>query len=108
MRRSCDSQPQRIGNVTTDAMARLVKALRDKKRSENTIKGYLAHLCSSLSWAATSATRNAADSDGADAARIDRHHDAVIRWQKCKSDSSILRDTERHAMGDLLGDPAKK
>jgi integrase len=45
--------PQRIGNVTTDAMARLVKALRDNKRSENTIKGYLAHLCSSLSWAVT-------------------------------------------------------
>lgn len=46
-------KPQRIGNVTTDAMGRLVKDLRENDRTESTIKGYLAHLCAALGWAVT-------------------------------------------------------
>mgnify|MGYP003382660393 CR=1 FL=1 len=45
--------PKRIGNVTTDAMRRLVESLREAERSENTIKGYLPHLHSALAWAVT-------------------------------------------------------
>lgn len=36
--------PAKLGNVTTDAMQRMQKALREQQLSESTIKSHLAHL----------------------------------------------------------------
>ena len=44
-------RPKKLADVTTAAMVRYQKRLRDAGRSENTIKGHIAHLQSALGWA---------------------------------------------------------
>ena len=41
-----------VSDLTSEAISRFQVELRDGKRSENTIAGYLAHLRAALSWAA--------------------------------------------------------
>lgn len=43
--------PQKLSDLTAGRISRFVAKLRDGKRSESTIAGYLAHLRAALSWA---------------------------------------------------------
>lgn len=46
-----EMKPRRLCDISSDMLSRYQKKLREQGKSENTIKGHLAHLRSALSWA---------------------------------------------------------